>query len=328
MCSISVIIPVYNTEQYVDAAIKSVLSQTHTDFELIIINDGSTDRSLEKILSYKTRDNRISVLSQEKQGPGAARNRGLEKARGEYIYFMDSDDLLEPEALATCFSLARRNNLDLVAFSAEAFSDLPGAAENFNNYEKPDLLAPCSGEKLLVSLQAQNAYSCSPCLYLFSRKLLESMSLWFDEGCLREDEGFTVELYCRATRAISLSKRLFRRRVRSGSTMTSPLSWKHVKGLIQAVIRIELLLNEPKAMKPAVRKALRSCQRKLVRSAQTVAENISQNIIFRKMLKDRLKTGRLLTIDPVMLIYLHANLLFCGLQELSRLWHRMRRPAV
>lgn len=327
MCSISVIIPVYNTEQYVDAAIKSVLSQTHTDFELIIINDGSTDRSLERILSYKNLDSRIFVLSQENQGPGAARNRGLEMARGEYIYFMDSDDLLEPESLATCFALACRNQLDLVAFSAAAFSDLPGAAEAFNNYQKPDLLVPSSGETLFATLKAGKTYSCSPCLYLFSRKLLESMSLWFDEGCLHEDEGFTAELYCRATRAISLSNKFFRRRIRPGSTMTSPLSLKHLQGSIQAVVRIEHLLNNHKAIKSAPRKALRRHQRILVRNAQGIAENIGQNEIFKKTLKERIKTESLLAIDPAMLVYLHANLLFCGLRRLRRLWYRMRRPA-
>ena len=323
MCSISVIIPVYNTEQYVDAAIESVLSQTHTDFELIIINDGSTDRSLERILSYQNRDNRITILSQETQGPGAARNRGLEMARGEYIYFMDSDDLLEPEALATCFSLAHRNNLDLVTFSAAAFSDLPGAAEAFNNnYQKPDLLVPCSGEILFAALKMNKTYSCSPCLYLFSRNLLESMSLWFDEGYLHEDEGFTAELYCRATRAISLSNKFFRRRIRPGSTMTSPLSLKHLQGLMQATVRIDNLLNSHKTIKPAARKALRRQQRRVVRNAQEIAFKIGQNIILKNMFKERLKTGSQIAIDPLILVYLYANPLFCGLLQL---WYLMQR---
>jgi len=146
--------------------------------------------------------------------------------------------------------------------------------------------------------------------------------LWFDEGCLHEDEGFTAELYCRATRAISLSNKFFRRRIRPGSTMTSPLSLKHLQGSVQAVVRIEHVLDHHKTIKPAARKALRRQQRRVVRNAQEIACKIGQNNILKKMLRESLKPGSRMAIDPLILVYLYANPLFC---RLLRLWYLLQR---
>lgn len=91
---VSVIIPVYNVEPYLSSCLDSVCHQTLRDIEIICINDGSTDRSLDILQSYAERDSRIQVYSQENRGPGKARNAGIYRAHGEYIQFVDSDDML------------------------------------------------------------------------------------------------------------------------------------------------------------------------------------------------------------------------------------------
>ena len=96
---ISIIIPVYNVEKYLDECINSAVNQTFDDIEIICVNDGSTDGSLEIIEKHASKDKRIRIISQEHKGVGSARNAGLDAAKGKYIYFMDSDDYVELNAL-------------------------------------------------------------------------------------------------------------------------------------------------------------------------------------------------------------------------------------
>ena len=94
---ISTIVPVYNTEKYVGRCIDSIISQTYPDWELILVDDGSTDGSLNIIESYAKKDPRINVIHQKNEGPGMARNSGIVQATGEYIVFIDSDDVIRPD---------------------------------------------------------------------------------------------------------------------------------------------------------------------------------------------------------------------------------------
>lgn len=103
---VSVIIPVYNTEAYVEQTLRSIMGQTLRDIELIVINDGSTDGSLSALERIATGDDRIQLYTQPNKGLSQTRNAGIDRARGEFIYFMDSDDLLEPDALERCYERA------------------------------------------------------------------------------------------------------------------------------------------------------------------------------------------------------------------------------
>ena len=100
---VSVVIPVYNTEKYVREAVESIMNQTLRELEIIIINDGSTDNSLQVVEELAAADSRIQVYSQTNQGGSVARNAGIARAYGKYIYFMDSDDLLEKETIDLCY---------------------------------------------------------------------------------------------------------------------------------------------------------------------------------------------------------------------------------
>lgn len=101
---VSIIIPVYNTEEFVEEAVRSIMNQTLQDIEIIIINDGSTDNSLSIIRKLANEDDRIQIYSRENKGLSATRNQGIYLAKGKYLYFMDSDDYLEPDALESWFS--------------------------------------------------------------------------------------------------------------------------------------------------------------------------------------------------------------------------------
>ena len=107
---ISIILPVYNVEKYIDACMESLLKQTMEEFELIVVNDGSTDKSGEKCIEWSKKDSRIRLIEQKNQGLSAARNSGLEIAKGEYIAFVDSDDTVENNYLQVLYDNAVKND--------------------------------------------------------------------------------------------------------------------------------------------------------------------------------------------------------------------------
>ena len=114
MSKVSIIIPVYNVEKYLDKCLKSVLNQTYKNIEIIVINDGSTDNSLKICKKYK--DKRIVLIDKENGGVSSARNKGLELASGKYITFVDSDDWLELDAIENMVSFIEKENVDFVRF--------------------------------------------------------------------------------------------------------------------------------------------------------------------------------------------------------------------
>ncbi|MBQ8750501.1 MAG: glycosyltransferase [Alphaproteobacteria bacterium] len=119
MPKVSVLMPVYNVEKYLNRCLDSLYNQTFKDFEIIAINDGSTDNSPKILEEYTKKDNRIKIITQENQGLSMARNNGLKLAKGEYIYFLDSDDAIHPQCLEIAYTYAKENNADLVCFDYE-----------------------------------------------------------------------------------------------------------------------------------------------------------------------------------------------------------------
>lgn len=113
---ISVIMPVYNVENYIEKCLDSVCNQSFKDLEIICVNDGSTDNSLKLLEDYAKRDSRIKIITQENGGIGHARNTGLKNATGEYVLFVDSDDFLCENSLDELYYNINSNNSDLVIF--------------------------------------------------------------------------------------------------------------------------------------------------------------------------------------------------------------------
>ncbi len=113
---ISIIIPVYNVEKYLARCLDSVLRQSFNDFEVILLNDGSSDGSEAICREYAARDGRIRFFSQSNQGLSMARNNAMQQVRGRYIYFLDSDDSIHAQLLQLAYTLAEREQADMVCF--------------------------------------------------------------------------------------------------------------------------------------------------------------------------------------------------------------------
>nr|WP_263324292.1 glycosyltransferase [Neobacillus sp. Marseille-Q6967] len=115
MINVSIIVPLYNAKDYLSDCLDSLINQSLNEIEIILVNDGSTDNSLEICYEYKNKDSRIIVISTNNLGPAAARNIGIDNARGEYIGFVDSDDWVDENMYLTLFSKAKKLDLDIVS---------------------------------------------------------------------------------------------------------------------------------------------------------------------------------------------------------------------
>ena len=232
---ISVIIPIYNSAEFLRECLDSVVNQTFQDFEVICINDGSTDNSLRILEEYAEKDSRFTVRSQENQGQSVARNHGMQLAKGEYILFVDSDDLLELNAMEYLWKEVSAQNLDILYFDAKTIyenSQLAAAKKNFQEYyARKDIYREIvTGPELFARMRRDSAYRVQPCLQLIRRSVLLESGVTFPKGIIHEDNLFTTLLMFSANRVAHHSKAFYTRRVRDESTMTNVEKFRNLYG--------------------------------------------------------------------------------------------------
>ena len=222
---VSVIIPVYNVEAYLEETLESMCAQTLKDLEIICIDDGSTDHSLQILEAYAKKDARIRVYHQENQGQGKARNAGLDLARGTYIHFMDSDDLLDADALQRCYESAVWNNLDVVMFDGDSFyesAELEALHPQYRTFYHRRKFYPgvYTGEDIYIRLSRNWDFIVSACMKLYRRAYLQENQIRFPEKIRFEDNFFAFHSVIAAARAKVLCYAPYHRRVRDNSSMT------------------------------------------------------------------------------------------------------------
>lgn len=218
---ISVVIPVYNVEKYLAECVDSVLGQTYQDYEIILVDDGATDSSGAMCDEYAQKDARIRVIHQPNGGLSAARNSGLKAAQGEYIYFLDSDDYIEPTALADLVATAQQEQADVVFFDGYVFFDECEEDNTVSRYERKEVYATQNGRDILPQLLKNEEYRTAVPLMLFRTNYLTNHALTFREGIIHEDELFTFLVYNANGRVAHCHKQLYARRIRPASIMTS-----------------------------------------------------------------------------------------------------------
>lgn len=254
---ISVIIPVYNTEQYLMESIGSIMHQTLRELQILVVNDGSTDNSVSVIRQLAETDNRIQIIDEENRGQAYARNSALQIAEGKYVYFLDSDDVLEESALAECYEKCEKYNLDFVLFNAETIGD---ASDCFNfDYHRTDCIGSdvVSGIDAFDRLQKKFKYSAQICLNLIKRSLLVDNDINFHSGIIHEDELFMAKVYLNAKRVSKIDKSFYRRRLRLGSTMTNHFSMKNVIGYKTVISELDKYKKEHEEFKSPINQFIR-----------------------------------------------------------------------
>lgn len=270
---ISVIIPVFDVEDYVRETLDSVQNQSYKNAEFIVINDGSTDSSGEIIDQYPLKDDRFRIYHQENKGLSATRNRGLGEARGDIIYFLDSDDVLAEGAFKTIVQQINQTDSQVVLFSY-AFIDEYGAPYKSSTPKSVFVQRePITGSECIQKLMKTGNYGCSVSRFFFQKIFLLENNLQFDEQYLHEDEAFTIEVYCLSDRVTCLPDPFLKRRFRPNSIITSKKGEINVKGWAKAIERVLDFINKndiDEKTREAVLTRLRSIAHTAIRTLKNI----------------------------------------------------------
>ena len=226
---VSVILPIYNVEEYLEEAIESVLSQTYKNYEVILVNDGSTDNSLEIAKRYSDKYSNIYTINQSNKGVAEARNVGVRNSKGEYLYFLDPDDIMHEDLLEVCVNELKDSDLDIVNFGYERLKDTEIIRKSFSESSKKILSGKEFFKYSVKNCMGKNTYMWS---YMFKRKFWIDNNLSFVKGIIFEDTEIFIRILMSNPKIMILPRHLYIYRVREGSIVSkSSRSIKYIKSI-------------------------------------------------------------------------------------------------
>ena len=237
---ISIIVPIYNTEAYLEKCINSIINQTYKDLEIILVNDGSPDNSLKICEKYANIDKRIKIIDKENGGLSSARNAGLEIATGKYIGFVDSDDYIENDMFETLYSLIKSEEADISMVSYKEYRNnlvtrITGEDNKIITFNKLEAL-----KKLLINIEIEN-YVWNK---LFKSELFKEIR--FPDGENYEDIVTTIKLFGKANKLIYKKTPKYNYIKRNNSIVNS-FNYKAIKDYYTATVeRYNYLLEKAK----------------------------------------------------------------------------------
>ena len=227
---ITILVPVYNAENYLDDCLTTILNQTLEEIEIICVNDGSTDGSLALLNQYEAKTTKIRVIDQQNQGAGAARNAGLAVAAGEYLSFLDADDFYEPDMLEKSYLAAKKEEADVCVFYADLFDDVtktykPCTWAFRREYFRPgEVFDPKKAPNNDYVFQMFNGWAWDK---LFRREFILEKNLEYQNLRTTNDMYFVFMALAKADRIVTLDECLIHQRVSVGTSLsrTREKSW-------------------------------------------------------------------------------------------------------
>lgn len=222
---ISVVIPVYNVDKYITDCLESIVSQTFSEWEVVMVNDGSSDRSVEICKSFCERDSRFRVLEQENRGVSAARNTGIDACRGEYIFFMDADDTILPNTFEALNAVLHETKADMVSFQ---FQKIVDESEIHQVSQTGKIQVITAYEALRLFLQEQQI-GISMCTKLVKSSVVQNIK--FEEGrASNEDKFFLFETLLSLNKVALLQEPYYCYWTRENSATTRPFDKRWFDG--------------------------------------------------------------------------------------------------
>lgn len=304
---VSVIIPVYNVEAYLPSCLDSVINQTLKEMEIICINDGSPDNCLEILQDYAQRDSRIFIVDlKENKGLSVARNEGAARARGEYLYFMDSDDQITPDAMEKLYERAIQNQLDIICFEGDTVFETEKLAE-----ENAFSIKWCvrtraytgvkNGRELMLEMYDNGDYKALVWIQFFRRGFYKAAQLGFVTGLLFEDNLFTLEGMLKASRVEHMFKKFYIRRVREGSiTSTRKTTFPMAYGFFYSALDM-LKMSAKMKLDPEVQRIVHLEAFRMINGAQSQYKKLDpeEAIKYKELSPGERAAFRNLIINPV-----------------------------
>lgn len=242
---ISIIIPIYNVENYIKECLNSVSNQTYKNLEILCINDGSLDNSLNITKHHSNTDNRIKIINQDNKGLSAARNTGLRNAIGEYIFFLDSDDILLENAIEKLVETATSKNQLIVT---GAILVLNQENKSITPYKKNRETGP-------IKLSKRNFFQLEIMVWnkLYHKSVIDGLT--FTDGLIHEDEEFYWKVFSNHRMVYRLDENVIIYRKRANSiTSNKYKSEKYQENYIQIIKNAELCVNKNKELYPCLKK--------------------------------------------------------------------------
>lgn len=244
--AISVIVPVYNVEKYLAPCLDSLEEQTFQNFEIIAVNDGSTDGSLAILNDYSKKDTRFFIITTENRGLGFARNIGMLKAKGRFIFFLDSDDWIEKDTLEKLYNVAIENQADIVSCTRKRIDVQSGEVSYKKNTE--ELYKNTFTQDEIFHLLLSGKIHPVVCTLLIKKDLFFNNFIFFPQG-YHEDVFVSPKLYFYSQKTIFVDEPFYNHRVRAGSIMNSSISWGHINGVCGSIIEIRRFLKQKNQLK-------------------------------------------------------------------------------
>lgn len=230
---VSIIVPVYNVERYLEECLQSLISQDESNLEIICVDDGSTDRSAVILKRMCQEDERIRVVTQKNQGLAMARNTGLRYAHGKYVMFCDSDDMLKRNSVRKLYEVAQETCSQIVSFDAKCIymtEELVEENNKDNYYQRSFSYGLDNGKEMFTNMIEDNCYCDSACLMFIDRDWIVNNNLSFYAGILYEDCLFSVQCMMKAEKVYHINEQFYIYRVREGSIMTSHVNANNLYG--------------------------------------------------------------------------------------------------
>ncbi len=235
---ISIIVPVYNVEVFLDSCIESIVNQTYFNLEIILVDDGSTDNSSQLCDDWASKDSRIRVIHKKNGGLSEARNIGIDAAAGAYIAFVDSDDWIEKNFIEQLMKSIIYTSADLSACNVNFVLDGEKTGSVIINEKTPQKYTP---EEALGSMLNNSLFRTVVWNKLYSRALLDNE--YFEVGRFHEDEFFTYRIYDKCKSLAFIDLPLYNYRQRVGSIMSTP-SIRHLDSLDAELRRVEFFKHK------------------------------------------------------------------------------------
>ena len=224
---ISVIIPVYNVEKYLDICVESVVRQTYENLEIILVDDGSTDNCPAICDEWARKDSRIKVIHKQNGGLSSARNVGMKNASGDYIGFIDSDDVISLDMYEKLLSSLKENEADIAQCGYFTFSDYSQISD-FNN-DKTVYTRKFNSHNAVKSLLTDGTVSVICWSKLYKNQVIKNV--FFEEGVINEDVLWTYQVLAKSDNVVTISGKLYGYYQREGSIMNSAYSERRFDAL-------------------------------------------------------------------------------------------------
>lgn len=235
---VSVIVPVYNVREYLDKCVSSILSQSYTNLEIILVDDGSTDGSGKAIDEYKSIDRRVIVIHKENGGLSSARNIGMKYANGDWLAFIDSDDYIDSNFIKHLLNIAHEQNADIVTSSFEPFSLDGSKLKNAPVWPEETM----SGNEA-INATMKNRLPVGICLSIFRRSIFLENGITFPEGREHEDLITRIQLLFYAKRVSFTNEKLYKYLSRKESITGKTLTESRYNDLFAGIKAIRSFLK-------------------------------------------------------------------------------------